>query len=180
MAEKSYNISNKKAKVPHEIYHKHKDHFDKIEEIIDHLKKAEQITEQEILSILRDKDSLKAVPLSIFSGWLGPLEALVKYMKDHMHLTLSQIAKLLERDPRTIWLTYRNAKKKNLDVPISHDHFVPLEIFSNRKFSILENLSTHLHEIQGLAFKEIADILKKDNRTIWTVYSRVRKKRLKK
>lgn len=183
MAKKSYKLSKNVrdvkrniGKIPHEIYHRNKEHFEKIEEIFEQLKKAENITEDEILGVFRQKHDLKAIPLSIFSTWLAPLEAIVLYMKDTLNLTYSEIARELNRDQRTIWLTYQNAKKKNIGIVISGNYYIPLDIFKNRALSMLENLSVYLHEVKGHAFREISDMIKKDNRTIWTVYNRAKKK----
>lgn len=40
------------------------------------------------------------------------LESVVCYLREDHHLTFSIIAKMLYRDPRTIWTTYQRAKKK--------------------------------------------------------------------
>ena len=54
-----------------------------------------------------------AVPTSIFRDrTLKPLEALVEYLKEVNNLTYHQIAKLLNRNDRTIWTVYQRAKKK--------------------------------------------------------------------
>jgi hypothetical protein len=53
------------------------------------------------------------VPLNIFEDRrLSSLEALVEYLKEKRHLTLHQIAVMLNRDDRTIWTTYNRAKQK--------------------------------------------------------------------
>ncbi|MFC1691823.1 hypothetical protein ACFL0W_06615 [Nanoarchaeota archaeon] len=41
----------------------------------------------------------------------APLEALVKFLKDKLNLRFVVIAKLLNRDPRTVWTVYN--RKKN-------------------------------------------------------------------
>ena len=43
---------------------------------------------------------------------LAALEAIVVYLKDSQGMTYAQIARLLNRDDRTIWTTYTRAKKK--------------------------------------------------------------------
>lgn len=43
---------------------------------------------------------------------LAALEAIVIYLKDSQGMTYAQIAKLLKRDDRTIWTTYKRAKEK--------------------------------------------------------------------
>ena len=53
------------------------------------------------------------IPSFIFRNRdLAALEAIVVYLKDSQGMTFAQIAKLLNRDDRTIWTTYTRAKKK--------------------------------------------------------------------
>jgi DNA-binding CsgD family transcriptional regulator len=53
------------------------------------------------------------VPTFIFKDrTLAALEAIVIYLKDSQGMTYAQIAKLLNRDQRTIWTTYSRAKQK--------------------------------------------------------------------
>ena len=53
------------------------------------------------------------VPTFVFKDrTIAALEAIVVYLKDNQGLTYAQIAKLLNRDDRTIWTTYARAKKK--------------------------------------------------------------------
>ena len=86
------------------------------------------------------------------------------------------------RDDRTIWATYDHAKKKLADKFIIDEikHTIPLEIFQNRKFSVLELISKYLHEDVGLSYHEIAVLLNRNDRTIWTVYQRYKTKKEKK
>ena len=66
------------------------------------LSKIPELPEKEIL-----------IPLSILKNRkLGALESIVTYLKDELHLTYAEIAKLTNRDNRTIWATYHKAKKK--------------------------------------------------------------------
>lgn len=53
------------------------------------------------------------IPVSIFDDRrLGVLECLVRYLRDTVKLRNSEIAKLLERDDRTIWTVYNRVKEK--------------------------------------------------------------------
>jgi len=53
------------------------------------------------------------VPCNVFSNRkLGPLESLVVYLKDDLHLSIHEISKLINRDYMTIYLSYTNGKKK--------------------------------------------------------------------
>ena len=177
MVKKTYKISIGHRKVPHEIYHKKRAHFERLAGLIEEIKRKEDISSEEILSILARKEELLAAPVSIFSSWLGPLESLVKFMKENMKLSFAEISRITNRDQRTIWITYNNCRKKNLEIPILNEHFIPLDIFANRQLSILENLAAYMHEQLGHPLRDIAKLTKKDSRTIWTVYHRAKKKR---
>ena len=69
-------------------------------------------------------------------------------------------------------------KKKVKDVHLELSH-LPISIFKDRSISVLEVIVEYLHEVKGLGFKQIAIQLNRNERTIWTVYHRVRQKRAK-
>ncbi|MBD3313091.1 hypothetical protein GF345_01480 [Candidatus Woesearchaeota archaeon] len=53
------------------------------------------------------------IPSRIFKDRaVSVLEAIVEYMKDELDLTFHDIAKLLNRDDRTVWTCYSRTKKK--------------------------------------------------------------------
>jgi len=53
------------------------------------------------------------LPIFLFrNDALGPLESISIYLHDTGNLAFNQIAKLLDRDNRTIWACYHNGKKK--------------------------------------------------------------------
>ncbi len=56
---------------------------------------------------------------------------------------------------------------------------IPLKILQDRSVAVLEAIVEYLKEEKSLKYSEIALLLNRDQRTIWTVYSRVKKKRLK-
>ena len=56
---------------------------------------------------------------------------------------------------------------------------IPTKIFQDRRLAVLESIVLFLKEEQNLSFHEIAALLNRDDRTIWTVYHRVTKKREK-
>ena len=60
-----------------------------------------------------DNERYLNVPTFIFKNRdLAALEAIVIYLRDTHGYNYAQIAKLLNRDDRTIWTTYQRAKKK--------------------------------------------------------------------
>jgi len=92
-------------------------------------------------------------------------------------LKFSEIAQLLNRDDRTIWLTYSNAIKK-IKEPFEQKEkeiFIDVFAFSQRKFSVLEIVCNHLISL-GFSISKIAILLNKHRNTIWSVCSRFKKK----
>lgn len=120
------------------------------------------------------------IPLSLFKTKLAPLETVTKFLIEN-NLTIKDISIILNRSPKTIWQAYSSSKKKySKKFTIKQEQFsVPISIFSNRKLSILESLVSHLKEVQNLKLSQIASLLDRDPRTIWTLYSRARKKNAK-
>jgi len=57
---------------------------------------------------------------------------------------------------------------------------VPTYILKDRSVSVLEAIVEYLKDNENLSYHEIALLINRDDRTIWTVYSRVKKKRGKK
>ena len=53
---------------------------------------------------------------------------------------------------------------------------VPLSIFKDRSLSVLETLVFYLKN-RGLSLKEISTLINRDQRTIWTVFNRAKKKK---
>lgn len=137
------------------------------------LKRLHGISEQEILG---RKDVL--IPISIFAGELSSLEAVVKYMKENLSLKFSKAAKLLNRSSKTIWATYHKAAKKMPSpfIETFSEIMMPVSAISNRSFSTLESVVGHIKAL-GYTNHETALMMNLDDRTIWTVYDRVKKKR---
>ncbi len=116
------------------------------------------------------------IPLSILNEEIGVAEALCKYLKENLGLRFSEIAKLLNRDQRTVALNYKNAlKKKQEKIKFTGGIVVPIKIFSDRRLSLLESVVNYLKE-KGHTNIEISKILNKDPRNIWTLFSRAVKK----
>lgn len=110
------------------------------------------------------------------------LEALIVYLRERKNLSFRKISALINRDLRYTYHSYQNAKKKELTTQYTIQTkfiWIPLSIFTNRKLSALEVLVSYLKEEFSLTYHEIALLLKRDDRTIWTVYQRARKKNVK-
>ena len=128
---------------------------------------------------LKERKSPDLIPVSIFDNdKLSIFEALVKYMKEDLRLRFVAIASILKRSDKTIWTTYHKSKQKMpmAFASVVSDINVPVSSFSNRTFTAFESLVAWLKE-QGLTNHEIAVRLHRDDRTIWSVYDRVKKKK---
>lgn len=119
------------------------------------------------------------VPASIFSNKrLSALEAIVKYLRENESLRNERVATLLGRSQAAVWITYRNATKKLAArfEPESTEFFIPTNMLATGGLSPLESVALYLYEEFGLTYHRIGILLKRDERTIWTVCSRARKK----
>ena len=54
---------------------------------------------------------------------------------------------------------------------------VPSFVFRDRSVAVLECLVEYMKDVKGLTFHEIAMMLNRNDRTIWTVYRRAKLKR---
>lgn len=126
------------------------------------------------------KEEVK-VPISIFKNdHLGSLEAIVKYLRENLLLSFKQIAELTNRNEIALAVSYRNAKRKLAEkfaVTEISPYSVPVSILQDRNLSVLENIAAYLKDTFGLTYAKIALLLNRDDRTIWTVYQRAKKKR---
>jgi len=118
------------------------------------------------------------IPLCAFSSELSGLETIVKYLKENLKIDFKEISIILGRSVKTIWQAYNDSKRK-YDFPLRADDFsltVPVSLFKDRSLSVLEHIVFFLKE-KGIKFSEIARALKRNPRTVWTVYQRAKKKR---
>jgi len=145
-----------------------------LKETITKYKQDYGLTKEDFLSLYDEKEY---VPVSIFSHSIGPLEALVKYLKEDKKLKYSQIAKLLKRDQRTIWVTYNDAIK-NLKSKLNKKSLekIPISIFSNRRIGVLEHVVLYLKDVKKISVSDISTLLNRKNSTIWATYYNARGK----
>ncbi|MBW2971605.1 hypothetical protein KY359_01085 [Candidatus Woesearchaeota archaeon] len=119
------------------------------------------------------------LPVSIFSNTeLSALESIVKYLRENEGMQNTNVAALLGRTPAAVWITYRNASRKSAKrIMVQHTStFIPTNVVAEKKFSVLESIALYLHQHYGLSYRVIAELLGRDQRTVWTVCNRARKK----
>jgi DNA-binding transcriptional regulator YiaG len=160
--------------------------IDALNTLIDTISKKNNISYSKIFTELKQKQNLKQkesktikIPVLIFkSRTLGVLESIVKYLREELKLKYSEIAKLLNRDDRVIWTTYKNSiKKQNKKLTVDKNSLqIDISVFSNNKLGCLESLIINLREENGLKNKEIAKMLNRDSRTISSSYNKAKQK----
>ncbi|MEK6926022.1 MAG: Ig-like domain-containing protein [Nanoarchaeota archaeon] len=144
--------------------------------VISKLKEKYKISKKEILNTIKSSEETE-IPAAIFVKNLGALESLVKYMKENLNINYREISKLLNRNERTIWTAYKKANEKQKEpIKIKETEIcIPIEIFKNKKMTILELTIVYLKN-KGYKFSEISQLLSRDQRNIWTIHSRALKK----
>ena len=146
------------------------------------IKDKYKLSSYDLIDILLKKKAekpLDMIPVAIFDNKeLSALEAIVKYMKETLKFGSGEIAKMLNRNISTISSTYIKTKKKlpSEFMITESKYFIPISALSNRNYSVLESIVRFLKKNLNLTNKEIAKLINRDTRTIWTVYSRAMKK----
>jgi hypothetical protein len=148
---------------------------------LDYLEDFYGLEKGELLPLIeKRKDQLQnSFPTFILrDSKLSSLEAIVKFLRENRKLSYQEIAQLLCRKPATLAVTYSVAKSKKAEAFQSEldieEEFVPFSAFT-AKLSVLESICLHLKS-QDKSYSEIARVLGKDPRTVWTVCKRAQGK----
>jgi len=136
-----------------------------------------------IEELFKSRQKYIAIPAGLFNNKLSPLENVILFLTLEHRLSQTEIANLLNRDHTTIWTTFNKAMKKipksrfrEFISKLKRDVIIPINLLSNRKLSILESVSTYLKENYKMSNHDISIMLGKNDRTIWTVIDRAKKK----
>ena len=153
-----------------------KDTLGNLSNILGDLKEKYGLSLEDIKGLVEKEKKENAIPIEIFNRKLSVLESVVKYLKENFSLSFSEIAKQLGRNYQTVYATYVNSKKK---FPRTFSFVptklpIPISVFKKERLSALEALVKFLKETRNLRYIEIAKLLKRDQRTIWTVYQRAK------
>ena len=140
--------------------------------LVKEVKKKYRVNNKEISELIVVRKDI-GISLDVFNNTLGALEALSKYMKENLNMTYSEIARKLGRNERTIWTAYKKAvKKQSGPIKIREDTInIPLEVFENERLTVLEAIIIYLKE-KGKKYSEIGKLLNRDQRNVWTIYSK--------
>ncbi len=160
----------------------------RLQEVLKFLENTYAVAPTEVLKLIREKERKKKeeesayVPVSLFTAaQVSSLEAITLYLRDIKELKFSEIGSLLGRNQIALSSTYRSAKKKYPSVLRieESDYKIPCTVLKTRTLSVLETIAVYLKDAYQLSNNEIAKLLGKDPRTIWTVLHRAKKKEVK-
>lgn len=79
-------------------------------------------------------------------------------------------------------MKYSSEKQKSRDFRqhnLPNDIKIPVSVLSNRSLAALEAVAEYMKDSLNLTYHEIAVLLQRDDRTIWTCYHRAKIKRKK-
>jgi hypothetical protein len=114
------------------------------------------------------------IPLEIYTENLGIMEATIKYLKEEKNMSYHEIAAQLGRDDRTIWTSYKKAqakKKERFQINRKEEN-IPLTILTDRTKTPLTQITNYLMEKHKMKNRQIAELLRKDYKTIWAANKR--------
>lgn len=151
-------------------------HQDKklLESVLNSLKEKYNLDKNITISLSEKKENNDFLPCSIFHNELGIFESVVKFLHENKKLNFKEISKITKRSSNNIAVTYLKAKKKYYpEFEVDYSNKVPLNIFSE-KYTCFESICLYLKKTFN--YHEIAELLDRDDRTIWTTYNRAIKK----
>ncbi|MFH1439791.1 MAG: hypothetical protein ABIG89_04440 [Candidatus Woesearchaeota archaeon] len=169
--------------------------LNKINELLLELQDSTGKNISEIISAIKEKRELKKkfFPTSIINKKLGATESIVRYLKDELNYNYKDISNTIHRSEAVVGVMYRNSLKKfsgklnditkiKLDKTeettkkINFELYIPFSVFSPKQ-TIFESIILYLKEKENLRYSQIAKLTSRDQRTIWTIYNRVKNKK---
>ena len=151
--------------------------YQELKSLYEKLKDKYNISTAELISKLEEKEVL--IPDCIFNEKQSTFNSISKYLRENLEFGNKEIASLINRSEKSVWQSYNSARKK---IPFKFDikpskYYIPVSSIKNRSLTVFESVVTYLKDDLGLNYHKIAVLLKRNDRTIWTVYQRAIKKR---
>jgi len=149
-----------------------------VRSFVDFLRQNYPLTNTELHTIIEETQEELKIPNTILHNKpLSPLECIVKFLKENCSLSYRAIADSLQRDHRTVWVTYRNAAAKQkgpltIGTPSIH---IPVSVLCSKR-TIFESIVVYLKDAVKKGFHDIGILLQRDERNIWATYHRAKKK----
>ncbi|MEM0230979.1 MAG: helix-turn-helix domain-containing protein [Candidatus Woesearchaeota archaeon] len=152
------------------ILSREEDMLQKISTSIEELSRRYGIQKEDLLRI--SEEGRNFIDAGIFQK-RAPLGAICTELKAKGYST-KEIAKKLGRSYKTIWTTIKKTERKK---PAEKTGIlIPLRAFENRNMGILESAVKFLKDEKNMRLSQIAKILKRNYRTVWTAYNKAKEK----
>lgn len=143
-----------------------------IQEAIAILKERYDASLSEIVDAFHGEIS---IPANIYASDLTPLEATSSFLSSEKDFGEKDIAEALKRPKSTIQNALKNANKKGIVAKEDNSTIrIPLSAFDT-EMSPAEAVVYALHK-QGLRNADIADAIGKDQRNVWQLLNRAKKR----
>ena len=131
---------------------------------------------QKYQELISKKGIRENIPVTIFDAKLFPLEAAARYLKDNLQKTTTETSRILNKKPPAISAAYKKSQSKKFIIKKTEIYIPLAEFQDNPSFSILETVVYYLKN-KRLRFVDIAKLLCRNPKTIWTVYHRALEKK---
>jgi len=150
--------------------------FEEFKILLTGLRERYEVELVQLFELLSEKEIF--IPASVFSESLSTLETVSRYLHENLNISFKKIAELTSRSEKTIWQAYRSSLKKRSEKLKLKDtkYIIPISAIADRRLSNLEAVAYYLKNTYSLRFTEIAQVLHRDQRTVWTVCQRAKKK----
>ena len=150
--------------------------FEEFKDLLLSLQDRYNIELVQLFELLSEKEIF--IPVSVFNVDLSALETVSRYLHENLNISYKKIAELTNRSEKTIWQAFRSSKNKLKEKLKLKDtrYIIPISVLADRRLSNLEAIVYYMKKTYHLKFSEIAVLLHRDQRTIWTVHSRAKKK----
>ncbi len=146
-----------------------------LDSLLNSLKEKYNLEKDIKIRLSEKRENKDYLPGSIFHNEIGIFESVVKFLHENKKLDFKEISKITKRTPNNIAVTYNNAKKKYFaEFDADYSLKIPLGIFSE-DYTCFESICLHLKN--NHTYHEIAEILDRDDRTVWTTYKRALRKK---
>ena len=145
--------------------------------VLELIKKKYYLSSKKI-KVLIEEEEQNTIPCSIFSRCLGISESIIKYLRENLHFSNKDISIILNKSQTNIAVTYKKTKEKlpKKFSSLNFENKIPISIFETRRLTSFESVVLYLKEKENHSFHKIALILDRDDRTIWTTYTRAKTK----
>lgn len=148
--------------------------LEELESVLDSLVERYQIDYKTLARIVLEKEQDILIPAAIFRDRTKTIiELAFSYLKHNYNLAPAEISKILNipsREAKKLWDASAPVDS------IKESPFVPAQIIGG-VLSPFENIVEYLKERKRMKNSEIAHVLARSNKTIWTVYERAKEKK---